>query len=339
MGITQMNSFSVTLTTYVSADAAQSSEAPVSSAPASQPTVTSMPSIYSQPSRVPDDTSLSPQLSSIAESVLSSNAAQTFYNVLPFSDAGKPSFYSAPSLYGRGVAYGEASSAASTSDCNTMSALASLGALFADDLNTACACIGVTAFPTRSITVTETQSAKAQPAMEEALGAYGTLQAPNAYTTEAACEARTSTKFYKQSMLYTKTVTLPAKTITLNTKASQTSTSVVTLAAPHYTQVFGPKAGCADVAANFTAEQLPNTITDETEAMQKCQGMCTQKGECEHVFVQQMLTDYGDAKSYWECFFNDHTLVESTDLDCGQREGTYGKALGWDALGRGKVGK
>ncbi|GAB7364204.1 hypothetical protein MBLNU230_g4755t1 [Neophaeotheca triangularis] len=142
--------------------------------------------------------------------------------------------------------------------------------------------------------------------------------------------------YHQQSVVYTEYVTKAATTITLSATSSETATATVTLAAPTFTQVFGPRTGCMDVAANFKAEQLPNNVKGEGEAAQKCKDMCTQRGNCEHVYVQHMMADYGSTLPYFECFFNDHCLSEETDLECGQRPGTYGRAIGWDAIGRGQ---
>ncbi|TKA71293.1 hypothetical protein B0A55_07595 [Friedmanniomyces simplex] len=134
---------------------------------------------------------------------------------------------------------------------------------------------------------------------------------------------------------YTETVTLPPSTVWLTVSTSATSTSTVALAAPSFTQVFGPKAGCIDQASSG-GDQLDASITDIRNATQECQDLCAQIGLCEHVYVQRLFTDYGTVAPYFECSFNDQHLNVTRDLQCGNRVGTWDAAVGFDAYGRGQ---
>ena len=146
--------------------------------------------------------------------------------------------------------------------------------------------------------------------------------------------APTTTILMRVGVTYTETVTLPASTLWISLTTSATSTKTVALAAPTFTQVFGPKAGCIDQMA-ATAFNLDPSVTDVNNATLECKGLCTQDRLCQHVYVQIMFTDYGTTEPYFECYFNQRRLNVTRDLECGNREGTWGEACGFDAVGRG----
>ncbi|RMY93611.1 hypothetical protein D0862_09172 [Hortaea werneckii] len=130
--------------------------------------------------------------------------------------------------------------------------------------------------------------------------------------------------------------TVQAGTTISTTKTTEiTSTSTVTLAAPTYTQVYGPESGCS-ISEDTESEQLDTSITDSTEASERCQTSCSQKPGCSFVFAQQLFPDYGQTRPHFQCYFIDHHFNETMDLQCGQSEGIWGRACGFDAEGRGQ---
>ncbi|RMY51562.1 hypothetical protein D0865_06275 [Hortaea werneckii] len=124
-------------------------------------------------------------------------------------------------------------------------------------------------------------------------------------------------------------------TISTTTTTDITSTSTVTLAAPTYTQVYGPQSGCS-IREDAQSEQLDTSITDSKEASERCQASCSQKSECSFVFAQQLFPDYGQTRPHFQCYFIGHHFNETQDLQCGQSERIWGKACGFDAEGRGQ---
>lgn len=136
-----------------------------------------------------------------------------------------------------------------------------------------------------------------------------------------------------ERITFTSTLIIPAPTSTIVTSTSVTSTLTVTLPAPTYTHVFGPKDGCADLAAG-PAQILNYNVTDVSEATQQCKDACSQISVCDFVFVQYMLPHYGTDEPYYECWFNPHHY-ETSDLNCTANSNVYGTANGFNALGRG----
>ncbi|KAK3110864.1 hypothetical protein LTR53_014417 [Teratosphaeriaceae sp. CCFEE 6253] len=146
--------------------------------------------------------------------------------------------------------------------------------------------------------------------------------------------APTTTLRLRVGITYTETITRAAPTVYIALTTSATSTTTLAYAAPTFTRVFGPKAGCVDRSA-ATAFSLDPVITDTANATTECQGLCAQDGLCGHVYVQRMLEEYGTAAPYWACYFNLRAVVVERDLLCGEQEGTWGVAVGYDAMGRG----
>ncbi|KAK3640469.1 hypothetical protein LTR56_011807 [Elasticomyces elasticus] len=180
--------------------------------------------------------------------------------------------------------------------------------------------------------------------LEAACSCLG-MPMPIATTTASAIEtstttvnqgsASTTTLLMLVGITYTKTITLPPSTAWITLSTSATSTATVALAAPTFTKVFGPEAGCIDQAYSG-GDQLVPSITDVQEAAQECQDRCAQNSLCAHVYAQRLFTDYGSVKAYWECNFNSRHLNVSRDLQCGNTVGIWGVAVGFDADGRGK---
>ncbi|TKA24601.1 hypothetical protein B0A50_06361 [Salinomyces thailandicus] len=168
-------------------------------------------------------------------------------------------------------------------------------------------------------------------------GIPSTTQSSLATVTSGPIEqqgvASTTTLIMLGHATITETVTA-ASTISATETESLTSTSTVALAAPRYSQVFGPKAGCT-FTDDAPAQQLDDSITDSMEATQKCKDLCTQRAECSFVYIQHLFVDYGPTTPHYQCYFNDHPLDAAADLECGRNEGIWGEACGFDAMGRG----
>ncbi|KAI7657753.1 DNA replication licensing factor [Hortaea werneckii] len=161
-----------------------------------------------------------------------------------------------------------------------------------------------------------------------------TAAATNGVSQGAADSASTTTILMAGHATVSRTVQA-GTTISTTTTTDITSTSTVTLAAPTYTQVYGPESGCS-IRENAQSEQLDNSITDSNEASERCQTSCSQKSECSFVFAQQLFPDYGQTRPHFQCYFIGHHFNETQDLQCGQSERIWGEACGFDAEGRGQ---
>ncbi|KAF2725170.1 hypothetical protein K431DRAFT_309361 [Polychaeton citri CBS 116435] len=201
--------------------------------------------------------------------------------------------------------------------------LSSLSLLGPSSASTACSCLGFTQ-NTKTLTATATFASSSTT----------TVQAgPAATTTAASLTASAET-----TTVTITTTTGPAttKVVTVSTTTSITKTSTVFLAAPTYTQVYGPQTGCSDDTA-VGSQNLDNTITDQDVAVRKCEAICDQHSDCSFLYVQHMFTNYGSSIPYWTCYWNNHYVDEESDLICGRDTGIYGTAVGFNALGRGKA--
>ncbi|RMZ30554.1 hypothetical protein D0859_05366 [Hortaea werneckii] len=158
--------------------------------------------------------------------------------------------------------------------------------------------------------------------------------ASNGASQGAAGSASTTTILMAGHATVSQTVKA-GTTISTTTTTDITSTSTVTLAAPKYTQVYGPESGCS-IREDAESEQLDTSITDSNEASERCQTSCSQKPECSFVFAQQLFPDYGQTRPHFQCYFIDHHFNETMDLQCGQSERIWGEACGFDAEGRGQ---
>ncbi|KAK4953658.1 hypothetical protein LTR10_008261 [Elasticomyces elasticus] len=199
------------------------------------------------------------------------------------------------------------------STCTSGVALSALSTLSSEQLEVACSCLDMPV-PIATITASAIETST---------------------TTVNQGSASTTTLLMLVGITYTNTITLPPSTAWITLGTSATSTATVALAAPTFTKVFGPEAGCIDQAYSG-GDQLDQSITDVREAAQKCQDRCAQNSLCQGLYVQQLFTDYGDVKPYWNCNFNSQHLNVSRDLQCGNRVGIWGVAVGFDANGRGK---
>ncbi|KAK5166595.1 uncharacterized protein LTR77_008138 [Saxophila tyrrhenica] len=197
--------------------------------------------------------------------------------------------------------------------CRPRRALLALGSLEDDTLATACACLGH-----RLSTSTSTQWVTAKPVPVTSTAIDGT--------------APTTTIFH--IVRHTKTLTVrPEKTMTKHKTACTTATLTETYAAPTFTQVYGPKAGCADTAAGSPVALDPS-ITNMWKATDECKAICQQDANCEFVYVQKLFSE-SNGKPYFGCTMNAQHLDEEKDLDCKRKAGVYGVAVGYDAYDRG----
>ncbi|KAK3616609.1 hypothetical protein LTR56_025851 [Elasticomyces elasticus] len=197
--------------------------------------------------------------------------------------------------------------------CTSAVALSALLTLSSEQLEVACSCLGMP-MPIATTTASAVETST---------------------TTFNQGSASTTTLLMLVGITYTKTITLPPSTAWITLSTSATSTATVALAAPTFTKAFGPEAGCIDQAYSG-GDQLDPSITDVREAVQKCQDRCAQNPLCQGLYVQQLFTDYGDVKPYWNCNFNSQHLNVSRDLQCGSTIGIWGVAVGFDGNGRGK---
>jgi hypothetical protein len=153
-------------------------------------------------------------------------------------------------------------------------------------------------------------------------------------TTEFAGTAPTTT-IYQVAMSTTTITEHPMKFVTQTKDSCTTATVTVSYAAPTFTQAFGPKAGCIDIAS-ASSKILPHSVKDLHAAAQQCKSLCSQNADCAAVYVQHMSFVRGGPKHY-HCFFNDKELDAETDLQCfpKPKKTIYGVAIGYDACGRG----
>lgn len=155
-------------------------------------------------------------------------------------------------------------------------------------------------------------------------------------TTSFAGLAPTTTAYFIDRVTCTETETASPVVIPVSTTTTITETSTVSLAAPTFYSVYGPKSGCADTSVG-KAQVLDASITDSEKAVSMCKDICKQEPSCSFLYVQQMFTDYGSASPYYECYMNEKELDESNDLQCGKKVGIFGNATGYDACNRGTV--
>lgn len=198
--------------------------------------------------------------------------------------------------------------------CLPTQAISALGHLPGGVLATACSCIGHH-LPTLTITSTVT------------------APAVRTQTTNFAGTAPTTTIY--GIVLHTTTITeRPTKYITSSTETCTTSTITVSYAAPTFTQVYGPRAGCIDATASGPGKALDASIRDLHKATQECKSLCAQDPSCSFVYTQRLVTKRGGTP-HFQCSFNDQKLDAGDDLLCQKRPGLYGVAIGYDACERG----
>lgn len=195
------------------------------------------------------------------------------------------------------------------------SGLAAIAAMETGQRKTACSCLGLGGASTTTSTM------------------YVTVPVPSTTTTFLG-KAPTVTSAFIDRVTITETATPSAVVIPLTATTTLTETTTLSFAAPTYTQIYGPKSGCADVSSVKTQPLAPGCDKYE-DAVSQCQDICAQESTCRFLYVQRMFTNYGDAKPHFQCYMNDHELDESKDLQCGKKEGIFGNARGYDACDRG----
>jgi len=182
---------------------------------------------------------------------------------------------------------------------------------------TACSCLGLGGASTSTTTSTM----------------YITVPVPSTTTTFLG-KAPTVTSEFIDRVTITETATPSAVIIPLTATTTRTETTTLSFAAPTYTPIYGPKAGCADVSS-IKSQPLAQGCDNFEDAVSQCQDICEQEPTCRFLYVQRMWANYGSSKPNFECYMNDHEFDESKDLQCGKKEGIFGNARGYDACGRG----
>lgn len=142
-----------------------------------------------------------------------------------------------------------------SNSCDVTGAVSKLSSLNANQASTACSCLDLlppssTADSPSKVTVTET-------ATETAVPTTTIVQSGQIWYTEFA-----------------------ATTISETITSAMTQTKTVSLAAPTFTQVWGPKAGCLDAGVSAT-ENLNATATQD-EAVVYCKKECSSKSMLNH---------------------------------------------------------
>jgi hypothetical protein len=197
--------------------------------------------------------------------------------------------------------------------CVPSHAISALGSLGNGTIATACGCLG---YHIPSTTITSTVTAKPV----------------QVTSTEVEGSAKTTTIFHL--VRATKTVTVqPTKITTKHVVSCTTSTVYQTYAAPTFTKVYGPKAGCEDVAPG-SIKKLSPSIAHIRKANYVCKSICEQDAKCSFVYVQRLYAE-SDGTPYFGCMLNEEQFSKGSTLECGKKTGVYGVAMGFDAVDRG----
>lgn len=162
------------------------------------------------------------------------------------------------------------------------------------------------------------------------------VNAPAVKTRITSFDGTAPTTTIYNIALQTTTVTeQPTKFVTRTKSQYTTSSIIISYAAPTFTQVVGPKAGCVDTNAS-SFKILSHNIDYLQSAVEQCKSLCSQEAACAAVYVQHMSFVRGGSKHY-HCFFNDKKLDVESDLQCfpKPKKTIYGMAVGYDACDRG----
>jgi hypothetical protein len=197
--------------------------------------------------------------------------------------------------------------------CRPARAISALGSLANDTAATACGCLGHRV-PTTTTTLIITA-------------------APVEVTSTAVDGSAPTTTIYHIVKDTTTVFVRPQKTTTKKTTTCITSTIYETYAAPTFTKVYGPKAGCADVAPGVPTD-LPSSVASLPDATEACKDLCEQDPHCSFMYVQRLFSE-SDGKPFFGCLRSDKLFNPDTDLNCEPKQGVYGVALGFDAEDRG----
>ncbi|KAK6432783.1 hypothetical protein LTR95_011043 [Oleoguttula sp. CCFEE 5521] len=144
----------------------------------------------------------------------------------------------------------------------------------------------------------------------------------------------TKTAYFLAHLVVTTTLVPANIVIPLTITITASTTTTLALAAPSFTQIFGPRAGCNNIGV-LNSTDLDPSITDAGVASQQCKTICKQEPRCKFLWVQKMLADYGALEPRFECGLDDAVFDEGRDLVCGCDEGIHGEACGFAVLGRG----
>lgn len=110
-------------------------------------------------------------------------------------------------------------------------------------------------------------------------------------------------------------------------------------AAPSFTQIWGPKEGCDDIG-RFSVQSYMSGSLSEDEVTDICKKTCIstllQKeywddadqeldlADCVVLFVQSVYPK----NNFYNCYFNNHTFDEDSDLECGKDTSKWGSGKG-----------
>ncbi|CAD0100225.1 unnamed protein product, partial [Aureobasidium mustum] len=100
----------------------------------------------------------------------------------------------------------------------------------------------------------------------------------------------------------------PEVTTSITQTVSTLSVSTVKMAAPSFTQVWGPKAGCNDIGMKSVQTFMLSTL-NESHVTEICKDTCL-------------------ANNFWNCYYNNHTFSEERDLNCSKDTSIWGMAKG-----------
>ncbi|KAK6424119.1 hypothetical protein LTR95_016433 [Oleoguttula sp. CCFEE 5521] len=196
------------------------------------------------------------------------------------------------------------------------SGLPVLSGLSEASLSSACSCLGHSASTTTSTLYVTS-------AIASSTTSYPSDSAPP-----------TTTAYFLARLVVTITLTPANVVVPLTATLSSSATTTLALAAPRFTQIFGPQAGCNNISV-FNSTDLDTSVTDAGVAAQQCKAICKQEPRCKFLWVQKVLADYGALEPRFECGLNDEVFDKGTDLVCGGDTGIYGEACGFTVLGRG----
>ncbi|KAI5275892.1 hypothetical protein E4T47_01087 [Aureobasidium subglaciale] len=102
-----------------------------------------------------------------------------------------------------------------------------------------------------------------------------------------------------------------APRVTVSTTQTVSTQSIITVekAAPSFTQVWGPKAGCDDIGMASAQTFMVATMTEE-QVTNICKATCM-------------------TNNFWNCYINTHGFDEEKDLDCNKDTSIWGMAKGY----------
>ncbi|KAH0028750.1 hypothetical protein KCU78_g3542, partial [Aureobasidium melanogenum] len=101
------------------------------------------------------------------------------------------------------------------------------------------------------------------------------------------------------------------------------------MAAPSFTQVWGPKAGCDDIGMKSVQTFMLSTL-NESQVTDTCKSTCLETPDCMFLYVQLTYP----ANNFWNCYYNNHTFDEKKDLNCSKDTSIWGIAKGHSVVGR-----